>query len=515
MVSNFIIAFGGTGARCAEALAYLYASRALSQPANILLIDPDAQNGNVSVTRDQLHRYHTVQHAVETAPSVNGSGPAATPLFNVRLNEQEGLEGFVWGYPNPNKPFSTLIGFTSQLPEHQRLLELMYDDQDLALQFDRGYVGHAHIGSLDLVRTLKRAIQAAADDENKAERDALQTFFRALRAAAHSDQANLFVIGSVFGGTGASGIPAIPALVSEIMGELRKKIHLGCAQVGPYFSFPESDKDRAPNSVIHALATQTALYHYAASETGYDRIYFMGSPQRDETNDEHAAGGKAQINRAHYVELAAALAAADFLEGAASPAGHTDVLSAGGTRVSWDKLPCKDWQMLRRRMVSFATFCQLYGDYLAEDLAEQRHQGARWTYDLREQTQKSLGGREEELTALKGFADRFLEWALELQETKGVELFTLLPKEKRSDRHLATIAAGARASEEPGRKIRFGFPIAGSVADNPYHFIIDRINRSRQVKQATAPGWFIGNVTQSVDEFCAANYATWWGNHER
>lgn len=508
---NFVIAFGGTGARVLEALGYLYAARVLRSPANLLMIDPDAQNGNVGIARSQLQRYHEVHGHVEL-PKDGVQG--ARPFFATPLNDEKGLEGFAWRYPNPNQSFGTLIGYASQERPHQNLLDLLFDEGDLDLHFERGYVGHAHIGSLDLVRTLKRAIEAAANDEDKGDRDALQLFFRALRAAALGGTARLFVMGSVFGGTGASGIPAIPTLINETLREIRDKIKLGCIQMGPYFSFPTSDRERAPNSVNHPLATQAALYHYAATETGYDRIYFAGSPTAKPTNTQHSLGGRDQTNRAHYAELVGALAAADFLEGALPAGNTTEVLSSGATGVDWHKLPFARTLELRRNLTSFATFCQLYADFIADDLAKSYHRGARWTVELKKETQRTLGGSEAELIALKEFAARFLEWVIEIQDSAGGGLFAVLPSDRRNAAALATVAGGGRVAV--GSKIRFPFPIRHDGDGNDaYHSLMERLNRDRRVGQSSPSGWMLAAVTQSVDEFCAVNYNSWWKNDEQ
>ncbi|MDP9348901.1 MAG: hypothetical protein M3P24_07160, partial [Gemmatimonadota bacterium] len=407
----------------------------------MLIIDPDAANGNVDEATHQLQRYYAVQQAVR--PSTED----AAAFFSTRLNDGFGDRSFRWEYPNQNQPFSTLINYTAQRPEHQQLLDLLYDSDDLSMTFEKGYVGRAHIGSLDLLGTLQDAIRSAAGTNAppSAEDDALQLFVRALRAAATGGGgAKLMVLGSIFGGTGASGLPTIPPLIRSALPLLRDKIEIACVPLAPYFSFPEGGA-ADPNSQLHQLATQAALYHYAYTETGYRRVYLLGAPERPLTNERNWVGGSAQRNKAHYVELAAALAAAHFFDGAdagGADGADTQVFATGAKEVAWGFLPHAEQIRMRERLVSFTSFCILHAHFLHEDLRSGRHQHARWTYEMDRETKQKLGGQETELAQLHDFGRRYLEWTRELERSVGPRGGLLRVPEKPEQNAFAQITAG-------------------------------------------------------------------------
>jgi hypothetical protein len=486
MARNFVIAFGGTGVRCAEALAYLCASRSIREPVHILLVDPDASNGNVDLAHTQLQRYYALQGQVNH--DAKGSAFFSTPL-----NPTEGPESFLWEYPNQHQQFSTLIDYTSQHPSHQQLLQLLYDQDDLDLSFEKGYIGRAHIGSLDLLRTLKRALENAAaekEGEESNNADPLRIFFRALRSSAQGkDETRLLVYGSVFGGTGASGLPTVPPLIQQVLPKLHDRVRIGCVQVAPYFSFPEG-QSRDPDSALHPLATQAALYHYAFASSGYHRIYLVGAPDRMETNTENRPGGIDQRNRAHYVELGAALAGAHFFQTPPAAVPSSEVFASGAREAVWAALPHGREAQVRRNLVSFATFCALHTHFLFDDLRAGKHRGAKWTHDLAAVTGRTLGGQETELEQLRDFARRFLQWADQVQHTADERLFNL--PERPSAGQLAELSGG------------------GQVDGDAYHRIIARLNRLGRVNQPTATGWYIDALSRSVDGFCSDNYASWW-----
>jgi hypothetical protein len=488
MPQNFVISFGGTGARCMEAILYLAAAGSIRTPLQLLIVDPDETNGNVAETLKQLRRYQSIQKSV-ISPTTNGP----PPFFSTPVNEGLAASSFMWSNPQPNQEFQTLIQYASQTSAEKGLLDLLYDESDLALTFEKGYVGRAHIGSLDLLRNLQAQIEWAAKDDvpkdsNKTE--ALLLFFKALRAATQQPGgARLLVIGSIFGGTGASGLPAIPPLLGEVLlSGLDSKLKLGCVQVAPYFTFPPGHEED-PDSALHPLATQAALFHYALTDTGYDRVYLVGAPTRVESNTENVPGGDSQKNKAHYVEIAAGLAAAHFFSNPPD-ADQPEVIACGSEGVSWDELPARTLTNIRKNFVSLATFCALHARFLSSDLEQGRHIGSKWHQDLTHSSTRRLGGQEPELRALTEFAVRFLKWAEEIRRVPNVQLLTV----------------GDSADEGALSAMTLG----GKSAANPYHRLISSMDRLPKLEQHTGIGWYVDGLSRSAFEYCADNYASWW-----
>ena len=145
----------------------------------------------------------------------------------------------------------------------------------------------------------------------------LREFLIDLNIDLQTDETKVFVMGSVFGGTGAAGLPTIPALIEGlpddvISRENRKRLRYGCAMMTPYFSFPKGSSSNAgpgTDSATHAIATQAALLHYAHVPPGYQHVYFVGAPAKPQTNTSNVVGGQDQTNNPHYAELIAALSA--------------------------------------------------------------------------------------------------------------------------------------------------------------------------------------------------------------
>jgi hypothetical protein len=490
MNSNFILAFGGTGARCLEAFTYLCASRAVLAGARVLVIDPDSNNGNVADALGQLKRYHAAHASLEK--------PDAATFFSAPLNAERDTYSFDWDYTTSSDGFAARLELPSQRPEHRDLMRLLYSDTDLSMTFENGYVGRTHVGSLDLFRTLRHAFQnvrrsLAGEGAGRAahSQDALVSFFRDLRAAGQAGEpARLMVFGSVFGGTGASGLPALPFLLDEILSDVRTRLRLGCVPLGSYFSFgPPADPDRDPDSTLHPLATQAALYHYAHSDTRYDRLYLVGAPTRRATSDSNDPGGHAQRNHAHYVEVAAALAAADFFR--TPPDGSRGVSSCGTPVVSWEGLPLGKELELGRNFRAFATFCLFHARYLYPEVANERHLGAYWQRSLARRTGAALTVDDQsENRKARDFARRFLAWASEVQLSVPPPEVLFHIGAENDDAALGRVDGATRD---------------GTLA---YHHIYEGLNRMGRIEQSQPWGWYLTAVSRAVSGFADSHYRT-------
>src|SRR5687768_3042836 len=110
MPINYIIAIGGTGARCLESVVYLAAMGLFENPLHLLMIDPDQDNGNVNRTRKVIPMYHELQRCVQPQGAKQGgigfgSWDLQPPvLFGAPINFDEKNPSlqhpFFWQDPN-------------------------------------------------------------------------------------------------------------------------------------------------------------------------------------------------------------------------------------------------------------------------------------------------------------------------------------------------------------------------------------------------------------------------------
>lgn len=296
----YIFGIGGTGARVIKALTLLLASGVQLANTNTvvpILIDPDNSNGDLSRTLELIRLYqalrpHTEQdinkffhHEIRSLADAGGANTANAFHFAI-----DGIG---------NDRFKDLIGLSSMSRASQAMTQLLFSEQNLNADMQLGFKGNPNIGSVMLNRF--------KDSET----------FRAF-ANSFNQEDRIVIIGSIFGGTGAAGLPlllknlrdASPSLPKQ---ELLRNAPIAAISVLPYFDVQESEEVTI-DSRTFVSKTKAALGYYAANlcrNNSLNALYYLG----DTINNTHkgADGAAAQRNKAHFVELAAALAIVDFM----------------------------------------------------------------------------------------------------------------------------------------------------------------------------------------------------------
>lgn len=333
----FVIAIGGTGMRCLESFTHLCAIGMFdNQEIEILTLDTDATNGNKARVEGLIENYNRIKTYGSEESVTKGGTPNSNSFFSAKLNLHKYWTNYSGEKRNNFKALSQIDQGTVNVQETNKLLADLFLDTDTVQEFDlsHGYRAQTHLGSMlmyhGIVESARNCAQGKAD---KPELD-LEKFCDKLVAAGTS--ARVFILGSIFGGTGASSIPVIPKALKKFA-EVRsnnqstiniENVKFGANLLTEYFTFKKPDnteKKDKKNSVIadssfFPLNSQAALQFYQADPTVkkcYKTLYHIGWPLISKRADDEAAGktitgGEAQKNGCHVTELLSACAAYDF-----------------------------------------------------------------------------------------------------------------------------------------------------------------------------------------------------------
>lgn len=126
----------------------------------------------------------------------------------------------------------------------------------------------------------------------------------------------IFIISSIFGGTGASGFPLLLKTLRTGTNfpnnDLINHAEIGAITILPYFKLKNDDESEIDSSTFISK-TKSALAYYEnniSKNSSIDALYFLAD---DVTNTyENHEGGSAQQNDAHLIEFLAATAIVDF-----------------------------------------------------------------------------------------------------------------------------------------------------------------------------------------------------------
>jgi hypothetical protein len=126
----------------------------------------------------------------------------------------------------------------------------------------------------------------------------------------------IFIISSIFGGTGASGFPLLLKTLRKGSNfpnyELINHAEIGAITILPYFKLKNDDESEIDSSTFISK-TKSALAYYEnniSKNNSIDALYFLADDVT--TTYENHEGGSAQQNDAHLVEFLAATAIVDF-----------------------------------------------------------------------------------------------------------------------------------------------------------------------------------------------------------
>jgi hypothetical protein len=291
MSNLYIFAIGGSGSRVLRAMTMLLAS-GIEVNHNIvpMIIDPDSKNGDLQRAVGEMRLYKAIHDQLTfndqtkskffsaNIDSLNNDGDFLLPL-----NGTAGIN------------YDAYIKLTAMSRENQAMMRMLFSNDNLSSTMDVGFKGNPNIGSVVLN-------QFTQSQEYKT----FETNF------VTNDK--VFIISSIFGGTGASGFPLLLKSMRTSNNAALKDAYIGAVSLLPYFNL----KDNNPKSKIKAdsfiTKMKAALNYYEKNVTGnntLDDMYYLGDQLSSQTYNNND-GGEEQQNDAHIIELLAALAIVDF-----------------------------------------------------------------------------------------------------------------------------------------------------------------------------------------------------------
>jgi hypothetical protein len=211
----FIIAIGGTGMRCLESFTHLCSIGMFdNQEIEILTLDTDQTNGNKAKVEELIRLYNRIK----TYGTVEGGTPNTNTFFSAKLN----LHRFWTNYSGAGREnYKNLSQITKGTPEQQvknKLISDLFLETNSVQEFNlaHGYRAQTHLGSMLMYHGIIEAARNIVKGTNvQPEEKELETFITKLvRAGGH---ARIFILGSIFGGTGASSIPVIPKALQDFV----------------------------------------------------------------------------------------------------------------------------------------------------------------------------------------------------------------------------------------------------------------------------------------------------------
>jgi hypothetical protein len=224
---------------------------------------------------------------------------------------------------------------------NKALIKMLFSEKNLESNMQVGFKGNPNIGSIvlnqfsDSVEFKEFANRFSQDDR-------------------------IFIISSIFGGTGASGFPLLIKTLRTTKSlpqhALLNKATVGAITVLPYFKVKQNENSSIASETFISK-TKSALsyyYHNICGNNEVNTLYYIG----DNTNTDgykNEEGGKDQKNKAHLIEMLSALAVIDF----------------AGSSVQSSNMVCKEFGLEKDGSeITFSNFGQKTRDIIRKPLTE-------------------------------------------------------------------------------------------------------------------------------------------------
>lgn len=340
-MSYYFISIGGSGAKILEALIYLTVAGILpgNDNLNLIALDPDENNGNLNRAVTAMKNFEQFQNANvgNNTPLFKNKISILTPIpFNPLPRANDKLDDVM----NANIIATRPVG---------QLYRALYSNKERQTQLNEGFRGHPSIGA---------AVLAKEYNDHNPQWLKLKNQINGELGNRHNS-VKIFLAGSIFGGTGAAGLPTMAQLLRNAFGN---QVSIGGILLLPYFTFTANDSvdadDIFAKSENFLTNSKAALKYYAQEPSNFDFMYFLGD--NSPVSADFSKGGSSQKNNAHIVDLYGALAAVDFFNQSPKPAVvYKNICRQDSGEFKWN-----DFQNLaadfKQRFIQFSRFVLTY-----------------------------------------------------------------------------------------------------------------------------------------------------------
>ena len=222
-MKNFLIGIGGTGAKCIEHLVYSCAAGLGPEQMWTGIIDQDEANGNVSRTKILLSKYINLRNSLKEEGK-NDLGKDSDLLNTLIITNPDS----VWlPLKGANPSLEEVINYELLKPEVKGLIDCLYNEEEKGQLLSEGFRARPNIGAAAMLATTTNE-----DDPFWSQ------IYKAVELAKGGEEVRIFLVSSIFGGTGAAGFPNIARRIKSIQEKLHvtSNLYIGGSLMLPYFT---------------------------------------------------------------------------------------------------------------------------------------------------------------------------------------------------------------------------------------------------------------------------------------
>lgn len=426
-MSNYVVGIGGSGIRVLRAIIHNCAAGVIdTDEINMLAIDADSES-IVWETMQQEYENYKKTHDVMQIKNKNSN------FFHTKielLNKREMVSPVEY-----ETKCNTLEKSVSSGGDLERIMKFFYTKEEREKDLKEGFFARPAIGCVFFSNFQDKIFNSFL---SKLEEDIRQ-----------EKRTNVALTGSVFGGTGASGLPTIIKLIEERIqnsakGDISQKaveyLNMGTVFMLPYFRAENDSEEEATIKMQNFWKTSKEAMKYFVEEKylvpnkyqwsrSLQRLHLIGKEELDVVNF-YAEGGKKQENKPHIAEEYGALAVRDFLWETSQENFNKELKIMNWKveeEIDWDSLhfeKVNDEKSMRNRMGEFAQFAAIYHTCIYRYIMAEasRTMNPQWYKTYLYKPKNTADGKEESyLKVVNAYCVNYLRWIYYMQTNLSIE----------------------------------------------------------------------------------------------
>jgi hypothetical protein len=298
MKKVFVFCIGGTGIRVMKSVIMLLAAGMKTNKYEVIpyIIDPHLDLEE----KKQLNTLIELYEHIQKDSTDNQKRPALNGFFGTQVESYEelnGRENDTHTSFSEQRPFGEYLGIEklSSTDINRLLIDTLFTRKSLNNRLSVGFKGNPNVGTVVLSNMMNGSDWMKTLTEN----------------SKFQEGDRIFIISSIFGGTGASGYPLLEKTIREMTeSPILSTATMGAVSVQPYFSLKNPETTGSDIDSCSFITKTKAALSYYQDNVRSDYFYYIGDKGM---NIEYENNEEVQDDKAHFGELVAATALFDFL----------------------------------------------------------------------------------------------------------------------------------------------------------------------------------------------------------
>lgn len=391
MKKVFVFCIGGTGIRVMKSITMLMASGMDTNGYTVvpIIVDPHLDLDEKKNLDSLMGQYKDIHKAIRRGDGDTQLNPLDGYFHSEikTLGELDSQQNDTYEMPGSKQAFGSYIN-TSNMDVNDinhHFVSTLFSQKNLESPLSVGFKGNPNVGTVVLGEMIEGS-----------------DWFDAFKNKCEKND-RVFIISSIFGGTGASGYPLIEKKIREAdtMPAVKNAV-MGAVTVLPYYGLKDPTSSGSDiDSANFYTKTKSALAYYEKNVKS-DYLYYAGEKNLRAVYDNNE---QKQDDKTHFIELVSASALFHFLEQPCPD--KTQYLS----RAIEDDVDSLDFASMGKE---YAPLVKATADYmllrmLTMTLPNEKYFPLRKTYDIKEEF-----FHDKDFESLKTFTQRYYGWYQEL-----------------------------------------------------------------------------------------------------